>query len=162
MNPAPTGRLEGKDLILTRRFRAPIEDVWTSVTDSNSTARWFGPWKGEAAPGKTIDVQMSFEEGKPWTQARIDRCDAPRHLALTTLSDHGSWRLELTLVQQGDTTEMTFVHHVDDLPLVEHAGPGWEYYLDNLVAAREGRTLPQFAAYYPSQRPFYLGLTSGG
>ena len=27
----PTGRLQGDDLLLTRTFRAPIDDVWASV-----------------------------------------------------------------------------------------------------------------------------------
>jgi uncharacterized protein YndB with AHSA1/START domain len=31
MNPQPTGRLRGDDLVLTRTFRAPIADVWTSL-----------------------------------------------------------------------------------------------------------------------------------
>ena len=67
MIPKPTGRLDNNDLVLTRTFRAPIEDVWTSVTSSESTARWFGPW--ERVPGgddKKIRVQMAFEEGKPY------------------------------------------------------------------------------------------------
>jgi uncharacterized protein YndB with AHSA1/START domain len=38
----PTGRVEGEDLVLTRRFEAPVEDVWTSITKSESTARWYG------------------------------------------------------------------------------------------------------------------------
>ena len=46
MTPTPSGRLRGTDLILTRTFRAPIEDVWTSVTDPESTARWFGAGNG--------------------------------------------------------------------------------------------------------------------
>jgi uncharacterized protein YndB with AHSA1/START domain len=98
MSSKPTGRIEGNDLILTRRFRAPIDDVWTSVTKSESTARWFGPWEGEAGPGKTVRVQLVHEKGQPWTKVRIDACEAPRHLALTTKDDHGEWSLELTLV----------------------------------------------------------------
>ena len=39
MSPKPTGHVSGNDLILTRTFRASIDDVWTSVTDSESTAR---------------------------------------------------------------------------------------------------------------------------
>jgi uncharacterized protein YndB with AHSA1/START domain len=44
MSPEPTGHVVGNDLILVRTFLAPIDDVWTSVTKSESTARWFGPW----------------------------------------------------------------------------------------------------------------------
>ena len=32
MNPRPTGRIQGKDLVLTRSFRAPIDDVFDRVT----------------------------------------------------------------------------------------------------------------------------------
>src|SRR5690606_23528632 len=58
MSPKPTGHVRGNDLILTRTFRAPIDDVWTSVTDSESTARWIGRWEGDAGPGKTVRLQM--------------------------------------------------------------------------------------------------------
>jgi uncharacterized protein YndB with AHSA1/START domain len=55
MNPTPGGRLvrtpTGRDLVLIRRFRAPIEDVWASITESDRTARWFASWTGDAAPG---------------------------------------------------------------------------------------------------------------
>ena len=34
-------------------------------------------------------------------------------------------------------------------------GPGWEYYLDNLVAARAGAKLPTFDEYYPSMQGHY-------
>ncbi len=63
MNPKPTGRLRGNDLVLSRTFRAPIGDVWTSLTSSESTARWFGPWE-RTSDDKKIRVQMAFEEGK--------------------------------------------------------------------------------------------------
>lgn len=162
MTRQPTGRLAGNDLILTRSFRAPIEDVWTSVTDPKSTARWFGPWEGEAGPGKVIRVQMVHEKGMPWTTATIDRCEAPRHLAITTEDAYGKWKLEVTLAQQGDTTELTFVHREIDRKMVGEVGPGWEYYLDNLVAARAGESLPTFEEYYPAQKDYYLGQLQSG
>jgi uncharacterized protein YndB with AHSA1/START domain len=155
MTRTPTGRLDGNDLIITRTFRAPIDDVWTSVTSSESTARWIGPWEGEAGVGKTIRLQLAFEQGAPWSQARIDACERPRHLAVTTMDSHGHWSLELSLAQRGEITEMTFVHHLSDRKLAADAGPGWEYYLDNLVAARAGEPLPKFDEYYPAQKAYY-------
>lgn len=156
MSPKPTGHVRGNDLILTRTFRAPIEDVWTSVTDPESTARWFGRWEGEGGPGKTVRLQMLHEEGQPWTSMTIERCEAPRHLALSTKDELGEWRLELTLTAMGETTELCFVHHLSERKLAGDAGPGWEYYLDMLVAAREGRPLPSFEDYYPALKAHYL------
>ena len=83
MNPKPTGRLRGDDLVLSRTFRAPIDDVWTSVTSSESTARWFGPWE-RASDDKKIRIQMAHEEGKPWLDGTIEHCEAPHHLAVRT------------------------------------------------------------------------------
>ena len=154
--PVPTGRLDGKDLLLTRTFRAPIEDVWKSITDSASTARWYGPWKWDdkVGPGHPITITMVHEDGAPASKGVVERCEEPRHLAITS-----EWvDVEITLDQQGDTTTMTFVHHLPDRTLVGDFGPGWEYYLDMLVDAREGRPLRKFEAYYPAQKAYFLAL----
>jgi uncharacterized protein YndB with AHSA1/START domain len=150
----PTGRLEGNDLVLTRRFEAPIEDVWTSITNSESTARWYGSWSGTPGAGNTIKIRMAFEEGGPESEAHIDACEPPRRLALTT---KGKWgvKVEITLAQTGNVTELRFVHHLTDRKLARDMGPGWEYYLDNLVAARAGQNLPAFDDYYPSMQAHY-------
>lgn len=156
MSPKPTGHVRGKQLILTRTFRAPIADVWASVTESESTARWFGPWEGDAGPGKSVRLQMLYEQGQPWMNVLIEKCEEPRHLVVTSRDEAGELRLELTLTQTGDTTELRFVQHLSDPSLAGDMGPGWEYYLDMLVAAREGTPQPVFADYYPAQKAYYL------
>lgn len=150
----PTGRLEGNDLVLTRRFEAPIEDVWESLTRSESTARWYGTWTGTPGTGSTIKVKMLFEKGEPESEAHIDACEPPRRLALST---EGEWgvRIEVTLTQVGAVTELRFVHHLVDPAPARDYGPGWEYYLDNLVAARAGQPLPKFEEYWPSMQAHY-------
>jgi uncharacterized protein YndB with AHSA1/START domain len=150
----PTGRLEGNDLVLTRRFEAPIEDVWASITKSESTARWFGSWTGTPGAGNTIKIRMEFEKDGPESVAHIDACEPPRRLALTTKGEYGV-QLEITLTQTGGVTELRFVHHLTDRKLARDMGPGWEYYLDNLVAARAGEKLPKFDEYYPSMQVHY-------
>ena len=40
-------------------------------------------------------------------------------------------------------------------------GPGWEYYLDLLVAATEGTESAEFDQYYPALREQYLALRPG-
>ena len=155
----PTGRLvpstDGTDLVLHRTFRAPIEDVWASVTESDRTARWFGPWEGDAAPGRTIKVQMSYEESAPWFDALIEVCDPPRRLSVSTTAESGGMRLELLLSHADGRTELRLVQHLDTIDGVGEMGPGWEYYLDLLVAARDGLPTPSFADYYPAMKPYY-------
>ena len=157
MNPKPTGRLRGNDLVLSRTFRAPIDDVWTSVTSSESTARWFGPWE-PTGDDKKIRIQMAFEEGKPWLDGTIERCEAPHHLAVRTKSAYGEKLLSMTLSESAGTTTLEFVHHQVNRKAIGELGPGWEYYLDMLVAAREGNSPPKFDTYYPAQKEHYTAL----
>lgn len=150
----------GSELVLTRTFRAPITDVWASVTDPERTARWFGPWKGDAAPGKTIKVQMAFEEQAPWMDMRIDACDPPQRLALSATDDFGDWRLELLLEEADGSTQLRFVQHLESTDQLGEIGPGWEYYLDMLTAARDGSPKPDFADYYPAMKPYFIEQAS--
>ena len=162
MTNPPFGRLfptaDGRDLVLSRTFRAPIEDVWASVTESDRTARWFGPWEGDAAPGRTIKMQMAYEDQAPWMDVRIDACDPPRRLAVSATDEHGSWRLELLLEHADGRTELRLVHHLDTNDQIGEMGPGWEYYLDMLVASRDGSPTPSFDDYYPAMKPYYDSL----
>lgn len=162
MSITPTGRLfsteDGTDLVLSRMFRAPVDDVWAGVTESERTATWFGHWKGDAAPGRTIQVQMSFEEQAPWCDLRIDACRLPHHLAVSMLDDNGTWRLELRLTEEAGTTTLDLVHHLSPNAPVGEIGPGWEYYLDMLTAARDGSPRPDFDDYYPEQKGYFEGL----
>lgn len=164
--PAPTGRIvrgaDAIDLVLERQFRAPIEDVWESLTAPDSTARWYGRWEGTPGAGNAIRVQMAFEKGEPWTDMTISACEPPRRFALYAKNPYGEWNLELALTHAAGTTTLTFTQRRIDPAGVKDIGPGWEYYLDNLVAARAGTALPAFDDYYPSQCEFYRAAASAG
>ncbi|MFI9167903.1 SRPBCC family protein [Streptomyces lincolnensis] len=162
MTPEPTGRLvttpSGYDLVLTRTYRASADDVWASVTEPERTARWFGPWRGEAGPGRTVEVQMAFEESAPWCPMRIEACEPPRRLAVSTEDEAGFWSLELLLAETAGVTELRLIHHLTSTEPLGTTGPGWEYYLDMLTAAREGGPQPDFEDYYPAQKAYYESL----
>jgi uncharacterized protein YndB with AHSA1/START domain len=163
MTPVPNGQLvptaEGLDLVIIRTFNAPIEDVWASITESDRTARWFGRWTGEPGPGRTIRYKMTFEGEGPDSEMLIEACEPPKRLAVRGLGAYG-WRLEAHLSENKGITEMRFTHHLDADTNVGDVGPGWEYYLDNLVASRTGAAMPDFNDYYPSQKAYYLGLAA--
>ncbi len=161
--PQASGRLlateDGRDLILTRAFAAGPDAVWAELTDPTRTARWFGPWSGEGAPGGTVRCSMAFEQGEPEVEMSVLACEAPHHLALRSEDEHGSWRLEVSLRERDGGTELELVHHLDESAEPGFVGPGWEYYLDMLVAAHADQPLPSFDDYFPSQQAYYEGLT---
>ncbi|GAA2408155.1 hypothetical protein GCM10010420_40440 [Streptomyces glaucosporus] len=164
MGPSPTGRLfrtdTGFDLVLTRTFPAPAEDVWADIAEPDRTARWFGPWEGDAAPGRTVRVRMAAEDRAPWSDLRIEACQPPRRLAVSMTDESGTWRVELLLSGAGGSTELRLVHHLGTAEGIGEIGPGWEYYLDRLVAARDGLPEPDFAAYFPAMRAHFEELSA--
>jgi uncharacterized protein YndB with AHSA1/START domain len=155
MSLTPTGRLFGNDLVLTRTFRAPAADVWASLTEPERTARWFGPWKGDAAPGRTIQVRMVHEEGMPWMDMTVELCEPPHRLALSAVGDHGSWYMDMALTETAGMTELRFTQHLTGREGVGEIGPGWEFYLDALVASRQGQPAPNFDDYYPAMKAHF-------
>ena len=154
MSPTPTGRLFGDNLVLTRTFRAPVADVWASLTDPERTARWFGAWEGTAGPGNTIKVQMMHEEGKPWMDMTIEACEEPHRLALSSQGEHG-WRMDLELSETAGVTELTFTQRLSAADGAGEIGPGWEFYLDALVASRDGQPAPVWDDYYPAMKEHF-------
>ncbi|CAN5774623.1 hypothetical protein BH10ACT1_BH10ACT1_22200 [soil metagenome] len=144
MNRRPTGVVRatpegGRELALTRTFAASAEEVWASVTEPERLARWYGTYEGEPGPGKVVQLTMTAEAGAPCSPALILECEPPRLLALRLGDSDPGWRVTITIEPRGDTAELIFVHVIDDGVDPADVGPGWEYYLDRLAAAEQGR-----------------------
>jgi uncharacterized protein YndB with AHSA1/START domain len=160
----PTGRREVRNgtsyLVMERTFRAPISAVWAAVTEPERLARWIGTWTGDPTTGE-VAFRMLYEgEGAPDEPMTIDECDPPRRLATRHHIPGGDdfvWRLELDLAEAGGVTTLTFAQVMEDPDIAENVGPGWDYYLDRLVAVEEGRdpSAYNFDDYYPAQAGFY-------
>ncbi len=162
--PVPTGRREDREgrsyVVLTRSFRAPVADVWAAVTEPERLARWIGTWSGDPATGQ-VEFRMLFEGEQPPETFTIDASEPPHRLRITTsmTTEEGeeSWRLELDLAESDGTTTLTFAQDVPDPAMADGVGPGWEYYLDRMVAAETGGDpgTVVFDDYYPGLRPHY-------
>jgi uncharacterized protein YndB with AHSA1/START domain len=161
MTATPTGRVvqtpTGLDLVLTRSFRAEIDDVWASIVEPERTARWFGPWEGEAGPGKTVRLTPAFEDGAEAGDVEIRECEPPRRIVVSLASPGEAWLIEVELSERDGVTELIFTHHLAEGTDASDTGPGWEYYLDKLVASRDGAPSPQWDDYYPAQKEHYGG-----
>lgn len=163
MTPTPTGILEHRpdgttDLVVGRRTTEAVETVWTQLTEPERTAAWFGPWRGERRPGAVIEVQMGFEEGDHWVEARIISCNPERGFVVSTSDDAGSWNLEIELIDHGDEREVRLIHHLSSVDGIGEIGPGWEFYLDLFSASLTGADRPTFDAYYPGMKEYFEKL----
>lgn len=154
-----TGRREERDgtpvLVIERQLRAPVEDVWAACTDPVRMERWIGTWSGDPASG-LVSFRMTAEgEDVPAEEMDVLACEPPRRFAVRgrepqPFSADGSgekayWHMELELSEADGTTSVRFVQLLapGDLgvEMVTSVGPGWEYYLDRLVATFTGEAV---------------------
>jgi uncharacterized protein YndB with AHSA1/START domain len=159
MNPIGSVEDDGRTLVLTRRFRAAIEDVWASITESDRLARWYGTWTGDPATG-TVMVTMNAEAEPVAPLAyTITTCEPPRRLAIEAADSFGRWQLSAELREAAGTTTLVFRQHDLDPTVVADVGPGWDWYLDRLAATIDGTTVPSLADFEATYAP--LGTAYG-
>lgn len=162
--PRPQGKLgdgpRGREVQFERQFRAPIDDVWAAMTESERLERWIGRWEGDPAAG-TITFFMTAEGDDVEPEEFVIRqCDPPRHFAADTSVDEGAWHLRFELSHDEGVTTVLFAQVIGDDPLGS-VGPGWEYYLDRLARALDGKNAAtvDWNDYYPSMSEYYETLT---
>jgi hypothetical protein len=98
---------------------------------------------------------MAQEEGKPWMDMTIDACEAPRRLAISAGEPDDRWLLTLELTESAGVTELRFTQHLTTTGNVGEVGPGWEFYLDVLVASRDDGPKPVWDDYYPAMKEHF-------
>jgi uncharacterized protein YndB with AHSA1/START domain len=165
--PRATGRREDRGgtayLVFERTFRAPVTDVWAAVTAPERLERWIGSWTGDPASGSVAFRMTAEGDDVPEEAIHIDECHEPTRLRLRSArpDDQGLlWVWQLDLAETGGVTTLRFAQELADATLAESIGPGWDYYLDRLVAAETGEGLADvvFDDYFPAFAGHYRDL----
>jgi uncharacterized protein YndB with AHSA1/START domain len=152
------------NLVLTRVFAAPAAEVWRELTESDRLERWIGRWEGDPRSGRIAFFMTAEDEDSPPEEYTILECDPPRRFAGDTSAATGSWHLWFELVPQGAATLLVFGQRLNPGEDVGSIGPGWEFYLDRLMAVHKGRDAATVAwsAYFPALQPAYQRLVASG
>ena len=161
MTAKPTGHYtlkpDGLYLQFDRLFHAPIEDVWFSLTNRNAMQAWIGTYTGRPETGG-VRFRMTVEEGAEWQDVSILECAPPHRFLADSGPGPKGMRVYCHLVEGGGMTTLTLGHRLQNPADAATMGPGWDFYLDRLSAARAGRPLPQWEQYYPAFAPHYREL----
>jgi uncharacterized protein YndB with AHSA1/START domain len=162
MKPKPTGhflmKADGLYLQFDRLFRAPIEDVWFSITNPGFLSRWIGTYTGSPATGGVRFKMTAEGDAAPWENVTILECHPPHRFHLDIGEAPASWRMHCHLVEGSGMTTLTLAHRLTDPATAAEFGPGWDYYLDRLEAARAHRPMRAWDEYYPAFAPYYRDL----
>lgn len=123
-------------------YDTDIGDLWRACTTPDRLARWIAQVEGDLRTGGT--VQMVFTS--TWTgRARIEVCDAPHHLLLTTepgTDDEG--QIEAWLTEEGDRTRLVVEERGLEIPHLPFHASGWQAHLEDL-----GRSLETGGPVHP-------------
>lgn len=124
---------EARTISLQRTFDAAPEEVWDAITDPERVPRWFLPVTGD--PRRVGDhFQLEGNAG-----GDVLECERPRRLAVSWVFGGQTSRVEATLSQHGEVTELRLDHTV---PVDDHwrefgpgaVGIGWELALSTGLA----------------------------
>ncbi len=152
------------NLVLTRTFAAPAAEVWRELTESDRLERWIGSWEGDPRSGRVVFFMTAEGEEPIPEEYTILECDPPRRFAGDTSAGTGSWHLWFELIDKGEATLLVFGQRLNPGEDVGSIGPGWEYYLDRLIAVHKGRDAGTVAwdRYYPAMQAAYQSLVAAG
>ena len=161
-----TGRVvrdrDGLELLVQRRLPISVADAWKWMTASAQLKKWIGGWKGTPTVGAVASFTMAFEKGAAAEQVTILECVPQERLLVDVTTGAGPMRIGFSLAEVDGSTIVYFHQRLDDYREAGNMGPGWEYYLDRLVAAQSGGTMPEFTDYHPSQQPYFERLALDG
>jgi uncharacterized protein YndB with AHSA1/START domain len=164
--PAPTGTVtegpSGRELRLIRRFGASTEDVWAAVTDSPRLERWIGRWEGDPKSGRVRFITTADGDEVAAQDVEILECAPPHRLSVTMTEGETRWCPRIELRHETDGTILLFTLNI--VQDVASVGPGWEYYLDRLVAVIEERdpASVNWDDYFPKMSEHYATLCTQG
>ena len=159
MSIPATGKIErtatGRQIVIERTFKAPIDDVWDSIVDPVRMNRWIGTWTGEGGAGNRVQFVMTAEGQTEGEDVLIHACEPPRFLDVTSSVGEDSWRMSITLTENAGVTTLHFTQAIEEGEDSSSYGIGWEYYADRLVATHTGEPFAEWDDYYPSQQEYW-------
>jgi uncharacterized protein YndB with AHSA1/START domain len=151
------------------RYDTGIEDLWAAITDPDRLARWHSQVEGDLRPGGAFRMYLEADDIE--STGRVDECEPPRRLLVTTRETDESYRkgqgappfdatIEVTLTADGDQTIL--VLEVKGMPLDKIAfyGAGWQIHAENLAAYLSGRERGDTEARWAELVPPYQDLAA--
>jgi uncharacterized protein YndB with AHSA1/START domain len=112
-------------------YDTDIQDLWEACTAPERLARWIALVSGDVWEGGTVRAVFT----STWSgSVRIDVCDAPNHLLLTTTevgADEES-QIEAWLTAEGSRTRLVVEERGLPVGALHFYGAGWQVHLEDL------------------------------
>jgi uncharacterized protein YndB with AHSA1/START domain len=134
---------ERVSVLLQRDYAAPIDDVWSAVTQPDRIKRWFMPISGELRVGGSFQLEGN-------AGGDILACEPPRLLRVTFGGPTSL--VEVHLTAQGEDETVLELEHTVSIEMAQsgagalYVGPGWDGALMGLDLFLRGEAIGDPAA----------------
>ena len=111
-------------------YDTDIDDMWKACTTPERLARWIAEVTGDLRVGGTVHAVFT----STWTgPARIESCDAPHHLLMTTEpGTDDETQIEAWLTAEGSRTRLVVEERGLPVGQLHFYGAGWQVHLEDL------------------------------
>jgi uncharacterized protein YndB with AHSA1/START domain len=119
-------------------YDTDIGDLWRACTTPERLARWIAEVSGDLRVGGTVHAVFTSTWSGP---ARIEACEAPHHLLLTTQpGTDDEAQIEAWLTAEGARTRLVVEERGLTIGELHYHGAGWQAHLEDLGTslARDG------------------------
>lgn len=111
-------------------YDTDIDDLWRACTTPERLARWIAEVSGDLRVGGTVQAVFKSTWAGP---ARVDVCDAPHHLLVTTEpGTDDETQLEAWLTAEGSRTRLVVEERGLPVEQLHFYGAGWQVHLEDL------------------------------
>jgi uncharacterized protein YndB with AHSA1/START domain len=139
-------------------YPADIDDMWSAISQPERLARWLVTIEGDTRVGGSFTAK--FTSGWEGT-GRVDVCDAPHRLAITTFGNPDETVMEATLTPEGAGTRLVIEERGILLEDALYHGAGWQAHIEDLALYLAGKDTSNWEDRWKELVPTYRELPVG-
>jgi uncharacterized protein YndB with AHSA1/START domain len=139
-------------------YPTDIDDLWSAISQPARLGRWLAKVEGDTSIGGSFTA--SFTSG--WEgPGRVDICDAPHRLVITTFGNPDETVMEATLTPEGDGTRLVIEERGILLEDALYHGAGWQAHIEDLALYLAGKDTSDWEARWKELVPVYREVPVG-
>jgi len=143
---------------------APVDDVWSALTDPGRLLQWLGEVEGDLRLGGEFRAHF-FASGWKGT-GRVEACEPQQRLLVLTRDEDepdapDEHAVEATLTADGEQTLLAWEERYMPPDLLAAYGAGVQVHVEDLAAHLAGRERCDAAARFGELFPAYRELAAG-
>jgi uncharacterized protein YndB with AHSA1/START domain len=137
-------------------YPTDIDDLWSAISQPARLSRWLVTIEGDISIGGSFTA--SFTSG--WEgPGRVDVCDPPHRLVITTFGNPDETVMEATLTPEGTGTRLVIEERGILLEDALYHGAGWQAHIEDLALYLAGKETSNWEHRWKQLVPLYRELS---